>query len=179
MMIQIILTSEQIQKRVKELAQWIATDYQNKNLIIIQILNGSFIFTADLVRYLSEYKLNLFIEAIKAKSYQNNASTGIVRIEGSLDLNIQNRNILIVDTILDTGLTIKEIWKRITAHYEFDSLEFCCLLKKKHHRCILDDEWKNMIKVKYVGFTIPDRFIVGYGLDFNNRFREHPYIQIL
>ncbi len=151
-----LFTEKEIQKRVAELGKEITEDYKGKELLVLCILKGSIIFTADLVR---KIKTPLTIEYICAKNGIN-----------SLPDYIKDRNILIVEDIIDSGITLENMIKEISAK-EPASLKICSLLYKKE--CV-----KNGIIPDYAGFYIGKEFVVGYGLDYNEEMRELPYIAI-
>ncbi|MCP4633973.1 MAG: hypoxanthine phosphoribosyltransferase [candidate division Zixibacteria bacterium] len=163
---EILIDEKQIQKRVIELATQINADYQNKNPILVGVLKGSFVFLADLVR-----KLNIphQIDFLGVASYDGDVqSSGVVRLIADLSVNIESRHVIIVEDIIDTGITTDYIVKNLSTRNPA-SLEFVVLLDKKECR-------KVDIPVKYTGFEIPDQFVVGYGLDYNQQYRNLPYI---
>lgn len=171
------ISSKDIDLRVKELSQEIYEFYSGNNvsfLHFIFLLTSSFIFASDLLRKLSFHDLKLKTDVIAVKSY-----TGIQSTEIKLNLddlernNLNNKAILIVDDILDTGNTLKRVRKEILGRYNPKMLDFCCLLKKP-------DNLRNMdFNVQFIGFEIPKIFVVGYGLDHEGLYRELPYIKNL
>jgi len=167
--VEILFDREQVMTRVKELGQEITNDYQGKNLLVVGILKGAFIFMADLVR---EIDLPLEIDFMDVSSYGvSTVSSGEVRIVKDLDYSIRKKDVLIIEDIVDTGLTlhyIKEILKKRGPR----SIKICCLLDKPSRR-------KAEIIPEYVGFSIPDNFIVGYGLDYAEQYRNYPAVCIL
>ena len=164
-----LLTEEQIKQRIGELAVQIRGDYHDKRPLLISILKGSFVFLADLVR---EMDIDCTIDFMIVSSYGNKSkSTGAVKIIKDLDIDIENRHILIVEDILDSGLTLSYI-KRILETKKPASVRICTLLDKPGRRTA-------EITADYVGFTIPDKFIVGYGLDYAERYRNLPMIGVL
>jgi hypoxanthine phosphoribosyltransferase len=166
---EILLTEEQIKQRIGELAVQIRGDYHDKRPLLISILKGSFVFLADLVR---EMDIDCTIDFMIVSSYGNKSkSTGAVKIIKDLDIDIENRHILIVEDILDSGLTLSYI-KRILETKKPASVRICTLLDKPGRRT-------TEITAEYVGFTIPDKFIVGYGLDYAERYRNLPMIGVL
>lgn len=158
---------EEIQKRVKEVAEIINKDYGNEELYVICVLKGSVMFTADLVKYLT---MPVQMEFIRLSSYgSSTVSSGKVRaVDLSLpDLN--GKNVLIIEDIVDTGLTAKFLLDFIDNNFETQSTKFCSLLDKKCCR-------KIEIDVDYIGFEIDNKFVIGYGLDYDGQFRNLPYI---
>jgi hypoxanthine phosphoribosyltransferase len=167
--VDILYDREQVMARVKELAQEITKDYADKNLLVVGILKGAFIFMADLVR---EIDLPLEIDFMDVSSYGvSTVSSGEVRIIKDLDYSIRDKDVLIVEDIVDTGLTLQYI-KEILAKRGPRSIGICCLLDKPSRR-------KAAINPEYVGFAIPDEFIVGYGLDYAEQYRHYPAVCIL
>lgn len=167
---EILISEEEIQKKVKELGQEIENDYAGKeNLVFIGILKGCFVFFADLIRNIS---MDFAIDFMSVSSYGNSTkSSGVVRIERDLQTEITGKDIIIVEDIVDTGLTLSYI-KEILLSRKPASLEICTLLDK--HECRVTP-----IEPDYAGFTIPDKFVVGYGLDYAEIYRNLPYIAVL
>ena len=165
----IILTQEQITKRVAELGEEITKDYQDKQLVVIGILRGAAVFMADLIR---EVKLPMEIDFMSVSSYgASTKSSGVVRINKDLDSTITDKHVLIVEDIVDTGLTLKYIVENLMSRKPA-SVRLCTLLDKPSRRAVDVD-------VHYNGFTIPDEFVVGYGLDYAEIYRNLPYIGVL
>lgn len=166
---EILITKEEIQARTKELGAQITKDYEGKDLLVICILKGALPFMADLIR---EIQLPLTIDFMAVSSYGDaTTSSGAVMILKDLETNINGRNVLIVEDIIDTGLTLKYLIANLQARKPA-SLKICTLLDKPDRR-------KVDIKVDYKGFQIPDAFVVGYGLDFAELYRNLPDICIL
>jgi hypoxanthine phosphoribosyltransferase len=165
-----IIKEEEIRQKVKEIARKINEDYKNcDEIILIGVLKGAFVFLADLMR---EIKIPSKIDFIKVSSYgQSTESSGIVRIELDTSIDITNKDVIIVEDILDTGLTLKYI-KELFLSRNPKSLKLAVLLDKVERR-------KVDIKADYVGFVVPDKFLVGYGLDFSEKFRYLPYVREL
>src|SRR5229473_5394192 len=166
---EILLTGEEIQAKVIELGEQVTTDYQGKNLLLLGTLKGAVPFIADLARAI---QLPLEIDYMAISSYGNSSqSSGVVRILKDLEGPVDQKHVLIVEDIVDSGLTL---------HYQMDvlrqrrplSLRVCSLLDKGRERV-------KVVKLDYTGFQIPDRFVVGYGLDYAQRYRNLPYIGIL
>jgi hypoxanthine phosphoribosyltransferase len=161
-----LITEEQIRSKVFELAKQIARDNSSGQLHVVFVLKGAFIFCADLVRALSTHKLDVTVDYIVAKSYVGTESTGDVKL--SADVDIKGKDVLVLEDIIDTGRTIKRL-KQELAKMQPKSLGTVCLLDKPSRRQV-------DIKVDYVGFEIEDTFVVGYGLDYNEKYRYLPYI---
>ncbi len=166
---EIVFTESHIQKRVDELVLEIACDCQSDNLVFIGILRGSFMFLADLVRDLYTHDLHPRIDFITLESYgAGTESSGQVHITKDIRMDIQDADVLIIDDILDSGRTLKYAQEHIAgkgAH----TIKTCTLLDKPARRVV-------PIQADYVGFTIEDLFVVGYGLDYDSRYRELPYL---
>lgn len=164
--VDVLYTAEEIKIRVEELGRQIAQEYQGKNLLVVGILKGAFIFMADLVRQID---MPLEIDFMDVSSYgASTVSSGEVRIIKDLDYSIKDKNILIVEDIIDTGLTLKYI-TAILCKRGPASIKICCMLDKPSRR-------KTDIKPDFCGYAIEDRFVVGYGLDYAERYREYPAI---
>ncbi len=162
-----LISEEQIQKKVRELAYKITRDYANKDLLVIGILKGSFMFFSDLIRHINT---PLKIDFVIASSYQKDKSSGEVTIHYFPREELKNKDILLVEDIIDTGISLQAIKEKILSMNP-SSLKICVLLDKKERR-VID------VPLDYVGFSIPNKFIVGYGLDYNEMFRNIPYITI-
>jgi hypoxanthine phosphoribosyltransferase len=161
-----LITEKRLQARIRALGRKIARDYRGKSPIFIGILKGSFIFMADLIREVdSECEVDFMGVASYGSSKQG---SGVVRLLKDINVNVQGRHILIVEDIIDSGLTANYI-KQYLQLRKPKSIEFVTLLDKKKAR-------KVDIDIKYVGFDIPEVFVVGYGLDFNEQYRQLPYI---
>lgn len=166
---EILFTPEALAQRVKELADQITQDYAGKSLLIVGTLRGSFVFMADLVRQIN---LPLTVDFLSASSYGSGTeSSGQVKLKLDLADDISGRDVLIIEDIVDSGNTLSkllpELQKRGPA-----SLKVCALLDKPERRVL-------PFQANYVGFTIPDAFVVGYGLDFDQHYRQLPYIGVL
>jgi len=166
---QVLITEEQLRQRVAELGAAISQDYRGKELLLIAVLKGSVVFLADLMRQIS---IPHAIDFMATSSYgAGTESSGVVRILKDLDRPIEGRHVLIVEDIIDTGHTLKYLLKILKARRPA-SLRICALLDKKERREV-------EIPVDYVGFEIPNKFVVGYGLDFNEVYRNLPFVGIL
>lgn len=166
---QVLYTEEEIRERVAQLGAQITQDYQGESLVVVSVLRGAAIFMADLVR---EIKLPCEMDYMAVSSYGNGAkSSGVVRILKDLTCKIENRHVLIAEDILDSGLTLRYLLNMMQARHPA-SLNVVTLLRKQTPR-------QANIPCKYVGFDCPDKFIVGYGLDDAERYRNLPYIGVL
>lgn len=163
-----LFSAEEIQLRVSELAHSISTDYSGREILAIGILKGAFMFFADLVRAL---KIPVKVDFIIATSYRKTTSTGEVKIYYEHREEIAGKDVLLIDDIVDTGISINFLKERLLSLCPA-TLKTCVLLDKKKRR-VVD------VQIDYVGFEIPDEFVVGYGLDFENNFRNLPHIAVL
>lgn len=165
----IVLTEEQIKARIAELGDAISRDYGDEPVLMIAVLRGAALFIADLARTISS---PLEIDFMAVSSYGSSTkSSGVVRIIKDLDEGIEGRHVLVVEDILDTGLTLKYLLKNLASRNPA-SLEVVTLLSKEGKQRV-------PISCKYVGFDVPDEFVVGYGLDYAERYRNLPYIGVL
>jgi hypoxanthine phosphoribosyltransferase len=166
---EVLITAEQIQDKIKDLAKLVTEDYRNKDALLVGVLKGAFVFMADLAR---EIKLPIEFDFMAVSSYGSSTkSSGVVRILKDLDYEITGRHVLLVEDIIDSGLTISYLLRYLEARRPA-SLEICSLFWKKGEQAVPMD-------VKYPGFEIPPVFIVGYGLDYSEKYRNLPYIGIL
>ncbi len=166
---EVLLGSEQVQARVTELGAQLSADYAGRDPVLVSVLKGSIIFLADLVRAMP---IPLSIDLMEVSSYgASTESSGQVRILKDLSTSIAGREVIVVEDIIDTGLTLNYLLR-----YLHDkgpaSIRICCLLDKPARRLA-------EIEIDYRGFTIPDRFVIGYGLDYGERYRNLPYIGVL
>ncbi len=166
---EVLFNERKIQDRIRELAHQITTDYQDKNPVIISILKGGFVFMADLIRSITA---PIEIDFLAISSYgSGTSSSGVVKIKKDIDIDITGRDVIIVEDIVDSGLSLQYIRDYISKHNP-SSIKVCVLLDKpKAHK--LD------VSFEYVGFEIGTEFVVGYGLDYNEKYRNLPYIGIL
>ena len=157
-----LVTSEEIQEKVRELAERITGDYRGENLLLVGILRGAVVFLSDLMRHL---ELSCEIDFMDVSSYgTGTSSSGVVRILKDLEEDITGRHVLIVEDIIDTGLTLSYL-RRILLARKPASLEICALLSKPSRR-------RTDLDVRYLGFEVPDEFVVGYGLDYAGAYRN-------
>ena len=165
--IDVFISKESIESRVKELAGLINRDYKNQEIILVCVLNGSFIFCADLVRYIT---VPVQIEMVSLSSYEGTESTGEVSFRLDVKQSLVGKNVILVEDIVDTGLTISFLLKHMRLK-DLKSLKLCSLLLKRARL-------KIEVPIDYLGFDIEDKFVIGYGLDFNGSYRELPYIGV-
>jgi len=161
------LTAKQIQNKIKEIADSISNDYKGKEIIAVGILKGAFMFYSDLVKSI---RVPLHIDFIHASSYIKTESTGEIAIHSDLQEKIKGRHVLLIEDIADSGLTLQHI-QAMLLERKPASLKICVFLDKKSKR-------QTDIKLDYVGYEIPDHYLVGYGLDYENKYRNLPYISI-
>jgi hypoxanthine phosphoribosyltransferase len=166
---EVLIEPDALQQRVTELGEEISHDYQGRDLLLVGVLKGAVFFMADLMRHLT---IPCEIDFMAISSYGDSTdSSGVVRILKDLDINIEGRDVLVVEDIIDSGLTLSYLIRNLEAR-EPASLEICALLTKPERREI-------DVPVRYVGFEIPNRFVIGYGLDFAERYRNLPYVGVL
>ena len=167
MNIKTLINEKQLQKRISELGKQITEDYKNKEIVIICILRGAVYFATDLSKNIKSD--SLLMEFMQVSSYGNNKeTTGELKIKKDLEIDIKGRNVLIVEDIIDSGITMTTL-KKYLLEKEPESLKICTLLDKKERR-------KVEIEADYVGFEIPNKFILGYGLDYEEYYRNLQYI---
>lgn len=166
--IKTLLTREEVEKRIKELAKEIEKDYCGKDLLVIGLLKGSIMFMSDLIK---EMDLPVMIDFMSVSSYSGTTSTGVINVLKDTDISVKDKDVLIVEDIIDTGLTLSHV-KKLLEDRGAKSLKICTLLDKPSRRTI-------EMKGDYVGFEIPDEFVVGYGLDYDQHHRNLPYVGIV
>lgn len=165
----ILITREEIEQTVVRLAHEVESDYQGKHPLLVGVLKGSFIFMADLIRHLD---VPLELDFIRVCSYgDGQESSGIVRLVQSLSMPVNGRDVLVIEDIVDTGITISFVLEYLTEQKPA-SLRLCALTDKPSRRRV-------PVAIDYVGLTVPDKFIVGYGLDCDERFRNLPDICVM
>ena len=165
----VLLTEEDIQKKVKEIGEKITHDYEGKNLMLVSVLKGSVAFMADLMRAID---LPLKIDFMSVSSYgSGTSSSGVVKINKDLDIDLHGIDLLIVEDILDSGKTLHYITKMLSDRGTA-SIRIACLLDKPERRVV-------PLSADYTCFDIPDKFVVGYGLDYDKKYRNLPYIGVL
>ena len=165
----ILIDAAALRARIAELGEEISQAYEGKDLLLIGVLKGAVFFMADLMRHLT---IPCEIDFMAISSYGDSTdSSGVVRILKDLDINIEGRHVLVVEDIIDSGLTLSYLMRNLEAR-EPATLEICSLMTKPERREI-------DVPVRYVGFEIPNRFVIGYGLDFSERYRNLPYVGVL
>jgi hypoxanthine phosphoribosyltransferase len=164
---EVLISASQIERRLNELGQQIARDYAGKEPLFVGVLKGVTCFMADLMRHVS---LPVSIDFMTISSYEGDR-TGAVRIVQDLTENIEGRDVIVVEDIVDTGMTLNHLLKQLQSR-EPASLRVCALLDKEARRLV-------DVTLDYVGFEIPDEFVVGYGLDYRQRFRNLPFVATL
>ena len=166
---EVLLTEEEIELRVKELGKEITKDYEGKDLLVVGILKGAVIFMAELCKNID---LPIMIDFMAVSSYGNSStSTGEVKINKDLDFSVEDKDVLIVEDIIDTGFTLSYLTDNLRKRGA-NSVKIVTLLDKPDRRNV-------EVKVDYLGFSIPDEFVVGYGLDYSERYRNLPYVAAL
>jgi hypoxanthine phosphoribosyltransferase len=160
-----LFTAEQISERVGELGAQISSDYHGRALHLVGVLRGATIFMADLCRQL---QAPVTYDYIAVNSYESTTSSGVVKLVKDLEENVESRHVLVVEDIIDSGLTLNYI-REMLQNRKVASLALCALLDRPHRR-------KIGLKLDYTGFVIPDKFVVGYGLDFEQKWRQLPEI---
>ncbi|MFG1481450.1 hypoxanthine phosphoribosyltransferase [Halobacteriovorax sp. HFRX-2_2] len=167
MAIETYFSEEKINERIKELAAKIDSDFQGEEVVIIGVLNGAFIFVADLIRQMNS---PVYFDFIGASSYKGTESTGKISITKDIKVDIKDKNVILVEDIVDTGLTISELTKMLKERGP-KTIKLATLLHKKV-------KTQHNVEIDYLGFEIEDKFVIGYGLDYDGRYRELPYIGI-
>lgn len=167
--LEVLITEEEIREKVARLGEEIENDYRGKDLVAICILKGAAVFTMDLIRSIN---LPLTIDFMSVSSYGNTTkSSGVVKIVKDLDMDVSNKDLLIVEDIVDSGLTLSYIMEVMRGRGA-KSVSLCTILDKPEGR-------KKDVHISYRGFTIPNEFVVGYGLDYAEKYRNLPYVGIL
>ena len=166
---EILIDAETLQGRIGELGAEISADYEGRDLLLVGVLKGAVFFMADLMR---ELTVPCEIDFMAISSYGTATdSSGVVRILKDLDINVADREVLVVEDIIDSGLTLSYLLRNLESR-EPATLEICALLTKPSRREI-------DVPVRYIGFEIPNKFVIGYGLDFAERYRNLPYVGVL
>lgn len=167
--LEVLISKEEIKKRVSELGSKITHDFKGKTPVLVSILKGGGFFIADLAR---EIKLNVSIDYIETASYgEETESSGSVKITKDLSKPVQGKDVIIVEDIIDTGYTLEAV-KKLMRVRGAKSVKICVLLDKPSRR-------KVPVKIDYCGFEIPDKFVVGYGIDYAEKYRNLPYIAVV
>lgn len=166
---EILFSEEDLFKKVKELGAQISKDYEGKDLLVVGVLKGSVLFASDLIKNIT---IPCEIDFMAVSSYGNSTETsGVVRILKDLDHSIEGKHVLIVEDIVDSGITLNYLLKYLKAR-KAESIEIVSLLNKPERRTV-------ELNVKYIGFEVPNEFIVGYGIDYAEKYRNLPYIAVL
>jgi hypoxanthine phosphoribosyltransferase len=166
---EILVQRDELEHRVRELAEEVSRDYADRELLLVGVLKGAVFFLSDLMRHLA---IDCELDFMAVSSYGSATdSSGVVRILKDLDISIEGRHVLIVEDIVDSGLTLSYLLRTLRARNPA-SLEVCALLTKPGRR-------KVELPIRYVGFEIPNRFAIGYGLDHAERFRNLPFVAVL
>jgi hypoxanthine phosphoribosyltransferase len=166
---EVLIGEDNLRMRIADLGEEISAYYEGRDLLLIGVLKGAVFFMADLMRHLT-VPCEVDFMAISSYGAQTDSS-GVVRILKDLDINIEGRNVLVVEDIIDSGLTLSYLMRNLEAR-EPATLEVCALLTKPARREI-------DVPVRWIGFEIPNRFVIGYGLDFAERYRNLPYVGVL
>ncbi len=168
MAIDVLISEEKLDNRITELANKIELDYEGKDLVVVCILNGAFVFCADLVRKVNN---SIYVDFMKASSYgDSTVSSGNLKIDLDLKVDIEGKHVLLVEDIVDTGLTLTNILNRLGKRKPASIKLASLLYKPARNEFPLD--------IDYLGFSIDDLFVIGYGLDYAGKFRELPYIGV-
>ena len=166
---EVLFSEDELRDKVRQMGAKISNDYSGRELILIGVLKGSVIFMSDLIKTIS---IPCKMDFMAVSSYGTSTETsGVVRILKDLDFEIQGKDVLIVEDIIDSGVTLKYLIKYLSARKP-NSLEIACLLNKPDRRRV-------EIEVKYLGYDVPDHFLVGYGLDYAEKYRNLPFVGIL
>jgi len=166
--VRVLISSEDIKKTVKRLANEVMERHPD-GVLLVGVLKGAFIFLSDLLREFPEH-YNVSVDFVQVSSYSGTQSTGLVKFLKDIDVPIEKREVILVEDIVDTGLTLQRLYEIFMARHP-KTLENMVLLDKKERR-VVD------VPIHYTGFVIPDKFVIGYGLDYNERFRNLPYIGV-
>lgn len=165
--IKVLIDEEKLNKRIKEIAQQISNDYKDEEIVLVCILKGAAYFTIDLSKKIDN--TSVILDFMKVSSYGNNTeTTGKVDLKIDLSTNIENKNVIVVEDILDTGYTLNYLYDYLKSKNP-KTLKICVLLDKKERRI-------KSIDVDYTGFVIENKFVVGYGLDYEDKLRNLPYV---
>ncbi|MBX3251674.1 MAG: hypoxanthine phosphoribosyltransferase [Myxococcales bacterium] len=166
--IESLISAESIQARVAELGRQISADYAGEEITVVPVLKGSFVFAADLVRHID---VPLAIDFLGLRSYEGTESSGVVQITSDLTKSIEGKHIVVVEDIVDTGLTMQYLMQNLSTRKPA-SVKLCSLLHKPSRTTV-------EIDIDYLGFTIEDVFVIGYGLDYDQHYRNLPFLGVL
>lgn len=165
---EVLISEEEVARTIERMGEEISRDYSGQEIVAVLVLKGSTIFAADIVRRIT---VPVQLEFIAESKYAPRSETGVVRITKDLDISIEDKNVLLIECLVDTGFSLNYLYRNLMLR-EPKSIKICCFLDKPARRII-------NLKPDYVGYEIPDRFVVGYGLDYNNLFRNLPFIGVL
>lgn len=166
---QVLISEEELDKKTTEIAEAISRDFKGKNLILIGILKGGVVFASELIKKIS---IPMEIEFMAVSSYGKESETsGVVTLKKDIETSLSGKNVIIVEDIIDSGYTMKYL-KQLLSDRHAEDVKICTLLSKPSRR-------KVEIDIDYVGFSIPDEFVVGYGLDYNEMYRNLPFVGVL
>jgi hypoxanthine phosphoribosyltransferase len=163
-----LINQQEIARRVKDLGRRISEDYQGRDVVMIGVLKGAFAFFSDLIRTVH---VPAEVDFLVVSSYQSSRSSGRVKVISDLTVDIKGHDVILVEDIVDSGLTLSFLKKKLLVRHP-NSLRVCALLDKPERRSV-------NVQLEYVGFTIPNKYVVGYGLDYKNQYRNLPYIAVL
>ncbi|WP_312645109.1 hypoxanthine phosphoribosyltransferase [Hydrogenoanaerobacterium sp.] len=167
--LKVLITEEEIAQKVRQLGKQISEDYKDKNLLLVSVLKGSVLFMADLMRAID---IHARVDFMSVSSYGSGVKTsGVVKIVKDLDINLAGYDVLVVEDILDSGLTLQYL-KEVLLQRKPNSFKIATLLDKPERRSV-------DLKADYICFTVPDEFVVGYGLDYAEKYRNLPYVGVL
>jgi hypoxanthine phosphoribosyltransferase len=167
----VLITEQEIKKRIAVIAAQISKDYAGEDVCLVCLLKGAVIFMCDLARALDLPSVEF--DFMDVSSYSGTTSTGIIKINKDLSDSVEGKHVILVEDIVDTGLTISKVIEFLTHQQNPKSIKICTLLDKPARRDV------NRFNIDYAGFVIPDEFVVGYGLDYEQRYRNLPYIGVL
>lgn len=163
--IEILISQDEIRERIKQVGKKITDDYKGKEVVVIGVLKGAFIFMSDIVRAID---LSTHLDFMQAQSYNGTESSGIVNITRDIEVDVEGKDVIVIEDILDTGRTLKAICETLRAK-KANSVKVCVFLDKPARRVV-------NLKADYVCYEIPDNFVVGYGLDYDEKYRNLPYV---
>ena len=163
--LKVLYSMEELQTRIREMGNQISEDYKGKEIVIVSILKGAIFYTVDLMKNLD---LEVVLDFMKVSSYEGTESTGTINIKQDLTMDIEGKHVLIVEDIIDTGRTLKKLKEELLRRNPA-SLKITCLMDKKERRVV-------ELEADYVCFDIPNKFVVGYGFDIDDKYRNIPYV---
>lgn len=167
--IRVLISEEEIDAKIKAMGEAISKDYEGEELYLVSVLKGGVFITCELAKRIT---VPVSLDFMSLSSYQGTTSTGVVKINKDLDIDIEGKNVMVVEDIIDTGRTLSYLLKMLKERNP-KSLKLCTLLDKPDRRVVEN------VEVDYTGFVIPDEFVVGYGLDYDQKYRNLPYIGVI